>query len=80
VYVSSNDRALLMSRILNRGRRLGESTLNPQNPDQLEAAARIFELLEPDKELVTLLDVTPVNRTRNFHNDDWWDNLLKMLS
>jgi len=46
----------------------------------LEAAARIFELLEPDNELVTLVDVTPVNRTRNFHNDDWWDNLLKMLS
>ena len=68
VYVSSNDRALLMSRILNRGRRLGESTLNPQNPDQLEAAARIFELVEPNKELVTLVDVTPVNRTRNFHN------------
>ncbi len=68
VYVSSNDRALLISRILNRGRRLGESTLNPQNPDQLEAAARIFELVEPDKELVTLVDVTPVNRTRNFHN------------
>jgi esterase/lipase superfamily enzyme len=68
VYVSSNDRALLISRILNRGRRLGESTLNPQNPDQLEAATRIFELVEPDKELITLVDVTPVNRTRNFHN------------
>jgi esterase/lipase superfamily enzyme len=68
VYVSSNDRALLMSRILNRARRLGESTLNPQNPDQLEAAAKIFELVEPGEELVTLVDVTPVNRTRNFHN------------
>lgn len=67
-YVSSNDRALLISRFLNRGRRLGESTLDPQNPDQLEVAARIFELVEPDKELVTLVDVTPVNRTRNFHN------------
>jgi esterase/lipase superfamily enzyme len=67
-YVSSNDRALLISRILNRGRRFGESTLNPQNPEQLEAAAQIFELVEPDEELVTLVDVTPVNRTRNFHN------------
>ena len=28
VYVSSNDRALLVSRIINRGLRLGESTLN----------------------------------------------------
>jgi len=68
VYVSSNDRALLMSRILNRGRRLGESTLDPRNPDQLEEAARIFELIEPNNTLITLVDVTPVNRTRNFHN------------
>jgi hypothetical protein len=34
VYVSSNDRALLISRVINRGRRLGEATLNPRNPDQ----------------------------------------------
>jgi esterase/lipase superfamily enzyme len=68
VYVSSNDRALLMSRLLNRSRRLGESTLNPRNPDQIEAAAGIFDLIEPRDELVTLVDVTPVNRTRNFHN------------
>ena len=68
VYVSSNDRALLMSRVLNRGRRLGESTLNPRNPDQAEAAASIFELIDPVKDLITLVDVTPVNRTRNFHN------------
>lgn len=68
VYVSSNDRALLMSRVINRGRRLGESTLNPRNPDQSQAAVRIFELIEPGNELVTMVDVTPVNRTRNFHN------------
>jgi len=68
VYVSSNDRALLMSRVINRGRRLGQSTLNPRNPDQMEEAARLFDLMEPDDSLVTLVDVTPVNRTRNFHN------------
>jgi esterase/lipase superfamily enzyme len=65
VYVSSNDRALLMSRIINRGRRRGESTLSP---DQLEEAIRVADLVEPGSELVTLVDVTPVNRTRNFHN------------
>ena len=48
VYVSSNDRALLMSRVVNRGRRLGESTLDPRNPDQFEEAARIFDLVEPE--------------------------------
>ena len=65
VYVSSNDRALLMSRIVNWGRRRGESTLSP---DMLEEAVRVAELIDPDSELITLVDVTPVNRTRNFHN------------
>lgn len=68
VYVSANDRALLMSRVLNRGRRLGESTVDTLSPDQFEEAARVFELIEPDSELITLADVTPINRTRNFHN------------
>ena len=61
VYVSSNDRALLMSRVLNRERRLGESTVNPSNPDQSDEATKAFELVESDCELVTLVDVTPVN-------------------
>jgi esterase/lipase superfamily enzyme len=85
VYVSSNDRALLMSRVLNRGRRLGESTVNPANPNQSEEAAKAFELLEPDSELVTLVDVTPVNRTRNFHNfsletPEFFDDLYSRLT
>ncbi len=65
VYVSSNDRALLMSRLINRGRRRGESTLSP---DQLEEAIRVSELIDPDSDRIALVDVTPVNRTRNFHN------------
>lgn len=65
VYVSSNDRALLISRIINRGKRLGESTLSP---DQMEEAVRMANLVEPSSNLISLVDVTPVNRTRNFHN------------
>jgi esterase/lipase superfamily enzyme len=85
VYVSSNDRALLMSRILNRERRLGESTVDPRNPDQSEEAARAFDLVEPDSDLVALVDVTPVNRTRNFHNfsletPEFFDDLFLRLS
>ncbi len=68
VYVSSNDRALLMSRLINRESRLGESTLNPNSPDLLSAAQRTMELVHPDNEQVSLIDVTPINRTRNFHN------------
>jgi esterase/lipase superfamily enzyme len=68
VYVSSNDRALLTSRIINRGRRLGESTLNPGNPGLVKQAESFSDLLEPDNDQLVLVDVTPVNRTRNFHN------------
>jgi esterase/lipase superfamily enzyme len=85
VYVSSNDRALLISRVINRGRRLGESTLNTRNPDQFEEAAGVADLVEPDNELITLVDVTPVNRTRNFHNfsletPEFFDDLFLRLT
>ncbi len=82
VYVSSNDRALLVSRIVNRGARRGESTLSPE---QLEEAVRVADLIEPDSELITLVDVTPVNRTRNFHNfsletPEFFDDLFLRLT
>jgi len=68
VYVSSNDRALLASRLINRGLRLGESTLDPGNPGQVQQTEKISELLEAGDDSLVLVDVTPVNRTRNFHN------------
>ena len=82
VYVSSNDRALLMSRLINRGTRLGESTLST---DQLAEAESISRLIEPDSNLITLVDVTPVNRTRNFHNfsletPEFFDDLYLRLT
>ncbi len=86
VYVSSNDRALLMSRVLNRERRLGESTVDPSNPNQEEEAARALEMLDPGSDRVTLIDITPVNRTRNFHNfsletPEFFDDLyLRMIN
>ncbi len=84
VYVSSNDRALLVSRLINRGARRGESTLS-LSPDQLEQAARLGDLIDPDSELITLVDVTPVNRTRNFHNfsletPEFFDDLFLRLT
>ena len=82
VYVSSNDRALVVSRLVNRARRRGESTLSP---DQLEEAIRVAELVDPDSKRVALVDVTPVNRTRNFHNfsletPEFFDDLFLRLT
>lgn len=85
VYVSSNDRALLVSRLVNRGRRLGESTLDPIDPDQAEVAASFAALMQPADRRLTLVDVTPVNRTRNFHNfgletPEFFDDLFLRLT
>jgi esterase/lipase superfamily enzyme len=82
VYVSSNDRALVLSRIINRSPRRGESTLSP---DQLEEAVRIAELIEPGDDRMDLIDVTPVNRTRNFHSfsletPEFFDDLYLRLA
>lgn len=85
-YVSSNDRALLMSRFINRERRLGQSTLNPrdQGLDQSDEAVALYDLLSPEDQLMTLVDVTPINRTRNFHNfsletPEFFDDLFLRL-
>jgi esterase/lipase superfamily enzyme len=85
VYVSSNDRALLVSRLINRGRRLGESTVDPANPSQARCAELTLELVEPDSDAVALVDVTAVNRTRNFHNfslesPEFFDDLFQRLT
>jgi esterase/lipase superfamily enzyme len=82
VYVSSNDRALVMSRIVNRDARLGESTLGPAMRNE---AARFSEVMSPGEDVVTLVDVTPVNRTRNFHNfsletPEFFDDLFIRLT
>jgi hypothetical protein len=71
-----------MSRIVNWSQRLGESTLSP---DMLEEAVKVVGLIDPDSELVTLVDVTPVNRTRNFHNfsletPEFFDDLFLRLT
>jgi esterase/lipase superfamily enzyme len=85
VYVSSNDRALLASRLINRGLRLGESTLDPGNPGQVQQTEKLSELLEPGSDQLVLVDVTPVNRTRNFHNfsletPEFFDDLFLRLT
>lgn len=82
VYVSSNDRALLLSRYVNRARRRGESTLRP---DQLDEAMMIADLLDTRDNLINMVDVTPINRTRNFHSfsletPEFFDDLYLRLT
>lgn len=82
VYVSSNDRALLVSRIINRGARRWESTLSPE---QWEETTRVADLIEPGTDLISLVDVTPVNRTCYFHNfsletPEFFDDLFLRLT
>jgi hypothetical protein len=45
----------------------------------------VAELTDADSDLVTLVDVTPVNRTRNFHNfsletPEFFDDLYLRLT
>lgn len=68
LYVSSNDRALLLSRLVNRERRLGESSLSVDTAELIGEVEELMGLVEADSDHVELVDVTPVNRTRNFHN------------
>jgi esterase/lipase superfamily enzyme len=82
VYVSSNDRALLVSRLINRGARVGESSLSPDMMDETEMIA---DMIRTDGDIVTLIDVTPINRTRNFHNfsletPEFFDDLFLRLT
>ncbi len=81
VYVSSNDRALLASRLLNRSPRRGESTLTPRLS---QTAPRVIDH-DPNAERINVVDVTPVNRTRNFHNfsletPEFFDDLFLRLT
>ena len=81
VYVSSNDRALLASRLLNRGRRLGESSLRTADIDR---SVRVVDY-EPGGDEIIVVDVTAVNRTRNFHNfsletPEFYDDMYLRLS
>jgi esterase/lipase superfamily enzyme len=81
VYVSSNDRALLASRLLNRSPRRGESTLNPRLS---QTAPQVIDH-DPNAERINVVDVTPVNRTRNFHNfsletPEFFDDLFLRLT
>lgn len=89
-YVSSNDRALLMSHWLNRGRRLGrtaEIAVPPENRSgeyEFEEAAELLDLQTKGAKNISIVDATPINRTRNLHHfftdsPEFFDDLFRRL-
>jgi esterase/lipase superfamily enzyme len=89
-YVSSNDRALLMSHWINRGRRLGrlaEVSVPPEarkDQYQFEEAQELLDLRAKGLRSLCLVDSTPINRTRNLHHfftdsPEFFDDLYRQL-
>lgn len=91
-YVSSNDRALLMSHWLNGVRRLGRTaqvTVPAEERSgeyEFEEAYELLELQAKGLQNVSIVDVTPLNRLRNLHHfftdspdffDDHYQRLLQ---
>lgn len=91
-YVSSNDRALLMSHWLNRGRRLGrkaEVLTPPENRKgqyEFEEALELLQLQANGARNISVVDATPINLLRNLHHfftdspvffDDLYQRLLQ---
>lgn len=91
-YVSSNDRALLMSHWLNGERRLGrkaEILVPPENrisEYEFEEALELLELKAKGAKNISIVDVTPINFLRNLHHfftdssvffDDLYQRLLQ---
>jgi esterase/lipase superfamily enzyme len=89
-YVSSNDRALLMSHWINGGRRLGrlaEVSVPPEertDPYEFEEATELLDLQAKGLREICVVDATPINRTRNLHHfftdsPEFFDDLYRKL-
>lgn len=91
-YVSSNDQALHMSHWVNGQRRLGrlaEISVPPEERKgeyEFEEAMELLELQAKGAKGFSVIDATPVNRTRNLHHfftdspeffDDLYQHLLQ---
>jgi len=65
VYVSSNDTALLMSGFINMDKRLGRQKVREY--EQTEEAKDLLYLKSLNPEKITLIDVTPINKSSYSH-------------
>lgn len=90
-YVSSNDRALLMSQWINGSRRLGRKAEVMMPPEdrvgqyEFEEALELLELRAKGASNISIVDATPINLYRNLHHfftdssaffDDLYQHLL----
>ncbi len=89
-YVSSNDRALLLSHWLTGDRRLGrtaEITVPPEDRAgdyEFEEALELLDLKAKGAGAISTVDATPINRTRNLHHfftdsPEFFDDLYRQL-
>jgi esterase/lipase superfamily enzyme len=88
-YVSSNDRALLMSHWLNSSSRLGriDVSVPPEDrtdPYEFEEAVELLNLQAKGARNIAVVDATPINRTRNLHHfftdsSEFFDDLYREL-
>lgn len=89
-YVSSNDRALLMSHWINGERRLGRTaqvTVPPEDRTgeyEFEEAMELLDLQAKGARNFFIIDASPINRTRNLHHfftdsPEFFDDLYQHL-
>ncbi|STX55628.1 Alpha/beta hydrolase of uncharacterised function (DUF900) [Legionella beliardensis] len=89
-YVSSNDRALLMSYWLNNSRPLGRKAQVSIPPEartseyEYEEALELLNLQSKGTKEIAVVDATPINRTRNLHHfftdsPEFFDDLFRRL-
>ena len=85
VYVSSNDKALLVARIVDLEKKLGLQKVAAERNEQFEEARDLLYLksLAPDK--MTIIDVTPVDRVQSGHTyyietPEFYDDLYLRLA
>lgn len=89
-YVTSNDRALLMSHWINGSRRLGrtaEITVPPEDRSdayEFEEAMELLDLQVKGAKEISIVDATPINRTRNLHHfftdsPEFFDDVYRLL-